>query len=384
MTVGDSAVVTSVFRYILSQTLLPLGFSVVVLTAIVWLTQSLQRVELLVEHGESFGAFLLITLLMLPSLLAIVVPIAFFAAVLYALSKLHSDSELVVLFAAGCGRWRIAAPVLALAAFCAALTLAINVWMMPAGYRLMKQRIAEIRADIASGLVRSGEFTTPIEGITFYAQEALSGGRYRFLLIEDSRNPDRPSAYMAERGVFRKDQNAPQLVLADGNYQTYDPEKGEVTFVNFDQTSLDMSQFVKPTGELQLELTERYLHELFFPDLSNSWAAQNRGRLLSEGHSRLATPLYNFAFAMIALAALLTGGYSRRGYGWRITIAVGAAFGARLCGVVVQSVSADVSIFMPFHYVAPIAAILAAAYPLFGQPDIGGRRARPVLAAGAA
>jgi len=54
---------------------------------------------------------------MLPSLLVVIVPIAFFGAALYALNRLNSDSELVVMWSAGISRLQIALPVLAAAAW---------------------------------------------------------------------------------------------------------------------------------------------------------------------------------------------------------------------------------------------------------------------------
>jgi len=51
-------------------------------------------------------------MLILPSLLVIILPIAFFFATLYALSKLSSDSELVVMASAGFSRAQLAVPVL--------------------------------------------------------------------------------------------------------------------------------------------------------------------------------------------------------------------------------------------------------------------------------
>jgi len=104
--------VNGIPRYILGQCVGPLVFSLSVLTAIVWLTQSLQRIDLIVERGQTAAVFLVITLLILPSLLAVITPFALFAAVLYALHRMHSDSELVVMYAAGVSRLRLAAPLI--------------------------------------------------------------------------------------------------------------------------------------------------------------------------------------------------------------------------------------------------------------------------------
>ena len=47
---------------------------------------------------------------MLPSLLVVIVPIAFFGAALFALNKLNHDSELVVMWSAGISRVQTGRP----------------------------------------------------------------------------------------------------------------------------------------------------------------------------------------------------------------------------------------------------------------------------------
>lgn len=79
-----------------------------IVTIIVWLTQSLQRLDIIVEHGQTLTMFGWISLLIVPSLLAVIIPFGLFAATLFALHKLHSDSEIAVMFAAGVSRSDVA------------------------------------------------------------------------------------------------------------------------------------------------------------------------------------------------------------------------------------------------------------------------------------
>ena len=71
------------------------------LTGVVWVTQALRQFDLLTNKGQSLLVFLSITGLTMPSLVAIIAPVALFTGVLYCLNKLNGDSELVVMSAAG-------------------------------------------------------------------------------------------------------------------------------------------------------------------------------------------------------------------------------------------------------------------------------------------
>ena len=127
----------SLFFYVLRQIVGPFLLFTLLLTLVVWMTQALRLLDLVINRGQSAGIFAYLTVLMLPSLLVVIVPIAFFGAALYALNRLNSDSELVVMWSAGISRLQIALPVLAAAGLAMAFTYACSLYLMPLGQRVM-------------------------------------------------------------------------------------------------------------------------------------------------------------------------------------------------------------------------------------------------------
>ncbi len=83
--------------YVFGQLIGPTALFAFLLTAVIWLTQSLRLLDLVINRGQSAPTFVYLTILILPGLLVIILPIAYFAGTLFALSKLNSDSELVVM-----------------------------------------------------------------------------------------------------------------------------------------------------------------------------------------------------------------------------------------------------------------------------------------------
>ena len=331
----------------------------VVVTTIVWITQSLERADRLIHHGEAMAMFLQLTVLIIPSLLAVVIPFALFGGTLYALQRLYADSEIVVMYASGVSRLRISAPLLATALLAALATLWINVDLMPWSYRILKREVHDIRADLASTVIRSGEFTDIGSRFTIYVEEALPHGRFAGLLIHDYRRKEGPTTYMARRGVLRDTAAGPVLDLADGDIQHVSETSGAVDIVHFTQTRINIGEFMQEGAALQLELTERYLPELFHPDMTNAWDRKNAGALIAEGHNRLASPLYAFAFVLIALYAMAGGAYNRRGHALRIVMACAAAGGLRVFGFIAQSANASGGGFW-LQYAPPIAGVIIA------------------------
>lgn len=323
------------------------------------MTQSLQRIDIMVEYGQGFGIFMFLSILIIPSLVGVIIPFALFGAVIYALLRLHADSELAVMFAAGVSRWRVAAPFMAIAILSAVATLYVNADLMPRSYRVLKMQIADIRADIASAVVREGEFTALSDGLTVYVERTLPGGQFIGLLINDYRNAERPEIYMAERAMLQDTTAGPILALRNGNVQRIDPETGGINIIRFESTSVNVSSVREKSSELTLELTERYPHELLHPDMSKPYDKLNAGKLIAEGHARYASPIYSIAFALIALTAMIGGSYNRRGYVLRASIAGAIILFVKVLGFTAQSAAASNGAYW-LLYGAPAGAALIA------------------------
>lgn len=352
-------------RYIILQTAAAFAVAAFVLTGIIWLTQALKLLDLLISQGQSIGTYFELTVLALPSTLAIILPISLFCAVLYVLNKLISDSEIVVMYAAGVSLWRTALPFLLLAGSVSVLVLIFNLYLAPAGLRELKSRMYAIRGDIASSMLKEGAFTNPVEGLTVYVRERSFDGSVHGILVQDGRSPEMPITYMAETGSLVITPEGPRLVMFNGNIQRVSrkaaDKAGAVTLLYFDKYSYDLSQYMGSGPTYVNEARERYFGELVSPDPTDKWAQRNQRALLADAHDRIANALFPIAFAFVALAALLPAPFSRRGYGMRLAVASAAALGARVIGFGMASLSATNSLYIPMMYLVPITTCLISA-----------------------
>ena len=338
---------------------------VVVLTMVIWMTQSLQRVDILIENGSGFGLFVYLSFLVIPSLLVILIPFALFGAGVYALYRMHSDSEVAVMYAAGVSRLRIALPILAVTLVGALATLYVALDLSPRTYRTLKQNIMTLRTDLAGSVLRSGEFVTVIDGYTIYVERSVGNNEFEGILINDYRSDRETRTYMAERGAIRDTDAGPVLILINGNVQrslTQSPE-AEIDLLPFGETRINVAS-LQSKEELQLELTERYLSELLNPDISREWDRANQGKMLAEAHNRLATPFYAFSYVTIALFALIGGAYNRRGYMLRIALAGTAVIGLRVGGYVIQTIASQTGMQW-IQYALPCTVIFVILFALF-------------------
>lgn len=311
-------------RYIILTLLMPVLVITLTLTGIIWLTQSLRFIDLIVNRGLDVSTFLYLSTLLIPSLLIVIMPIALFSSVLYVYNRLISDSELIVFKSAGLNRMSLAKPALFVAAVVALVGYGISLYLLPASYREFKDTQAFIRNNYASVLLQEGVFNTPTKGLTVYIESRQNNGMLEGILVHDGRDPEKPVTMMAQEGKLVQTASGPRFDLINGNRQEIDSEEGNLSLLYFDSYPMDLSVYTDVGKRRQREPEERYLGELFFPDESND---DFKKRLLAEGHHRLSWPLYSFVLTLVALTSLFTGQFNRRGQWKRILMSTVFAVG---------------------------------------------------------
>jgi lipopolysaccharide export system permease protein len=107
-----------------------------------------------------------------------------------------------------------------------------------------------------------------------------------------------------------------------------------------------------------LKPSDRFLSELFYPNLTNYYDQRNVRRFVAEGHSRLSAPLLDIALALIALAGLITGDFSRRGYGVRMGVSAVIALVVRLLALAIQSAARESPHLNALQYILPVLVVL--------------------------
>jgi lipopolysaccharide export system permease protein len=368
-------------RYLLRQLLGPTVLATAALTAVALLSTSLTQLDIIVSQRQSAMIFLEVTLLAMPQLLNMVMPIALFVAALVALNRLHVDQEIVVCFAGGMSRWRVISPALRLAASITVLALFLNLWVQPAASRAMREVLFDVRADLAATLVREGEFTQPAPGLTVYAQSIDNGGLIHNLFIHQAKDDGGATTYTAVEGRMTKRGAQPLLMMHKVSIQQFS-ETGVLEVLTSDDYPFELTNFVNSTDLVHYKPSDRYLHELLFPDLTQDWEKKNYDKLLAEGHARLSTPLYNLTFMCFALWAIIGGGFSRLGYTRRIAIIAGVAAVVRILGFVVEAAAEGSAWLNILQYAVPIVAMAWALRGVFRQRvsrfiDIRRRRPQP-------
>ena len=373
----DPPPMSSLTRYILRQCFGVMMFVTGALSAAIWLGQSLRLISLIVNRGLSLGLFLYLALLILPRFLDIVLPIGVFIAVLFIFNRLITESELVVMRAAGLSPFDLAKPALLLAGGTGILLLSLSLYFLPVSNREFISLLFEIRNRFVSGLIQEGTFTTLSDKLTIYVRGRDSRGELTGLLINDSRNPERPVTILAERGAFADTPTGPRIIMMNGDRQQYNVRSHKLSVMTFRRYTLDLGAMHDATVARVREPQELMLGDLLFP--SANLDAVTRRSYLAEANRRIAVPLSTLSFCLIPLACLLPGQLTRRGQVRRVLLAVGSAFLFQSLELSLGNLALRYTGVIPLMYVVDLLPFaIGFAILLHGRARLGFRR--PALA----
>ncbi|MBS0643942.1 MAG: LPS export ABC transporter permease LptF [Proteobacteria bacterium] len=366
---------SQVDRYLSRQVLVALIAASGGLTALVWLTQSLRFVELVVNRGLSFLVFMHLTGLLIPSFVAIILPITTYIVVQFVYQRLSTDRELTVMRAAGLSPWALARPALLVALATTALGYTLTLYVVPASLSSFRDYQWQIRNRLAAFLIQEGVFTPISEKLTVYIRSRETDGTLRGILVDDARDPTAHATILAERGRLVEGPTGPRVVLLDGSRQQIDHQNGRLNMLTFKQNEIDLADATKDTGARLPDMSEVSLPELLDP---HPVFERDRSKWYAEGHRRLTLPLTTMSYAMLALWSVLGGMFRRHG-GWvRPLATVGIMVGLLATGLAFGSLAARdnrLVFLMWLHAIAP--GVVCAALLMGPSLRAYGDRSRP-------
>lgn len=347
-------------RYIVKQMLMALVFFLLVLGGVVWLLQALKIIDLVISSGQSALVFLTFTLYVLPSVLIVVLPICGFAAALFVINKLYSETELVVMMMSGLSPFALARPIAIFAGLCTALTLVATLILLPAGSRRLAEGQAEIRGEIANALIREGQFLHPENGLTIFIRQTDARGQMAGLFLHDERDPQKPVTYTAERAALLRDGDLARLVMSQGVALSQDTRDGTLSQVRFEELVYDLSSLVKPVDDPDRPETFTFSQLTHPTPKMLDHRRYDRAYYLAAAHERIVIGLNALVLPLLALAVLMTGNYQRRGFTLRVMTAVGLGTLLIVAGLGTKSVAIKSTALWPLLYLPSLLALTGA------------------------
>ena len=221
----------------------PFLLSAGIFTFVMLLDKLLDLLDMIVSKGVPVRTVVEVFLLLLPSMVAVVVPMGVLAGVLMAVGRMESDLEVTAMKSSGVSILMIIKPLMLAAALLAATMVLFNNYVLPDANHLAKNLLLDIGSMHPAAKIIPGMFVEDIENYRIIVEEKddLTGELYNVVIHE--RIPAAPGRTItALRGRMEPlSANRFRLVLTDGQMHEL-AENGEYRKLDFDTYIVEITR----------------------------------------------------------------------------------------------------------------------------------------------
>ncbi|SEL31670.1 lipopolysaccharide export system permease protein [Pacificibacter marinus] len=359
------------------------GLFSLILVLVFWVNKAVSLLDTMMGDGQSIAAFLKITSLGLPILIADVLPITAFIAAVFTVNRMSSESELIVVQASGFSPWRLARPVLVFGFIASLMVASVTHILGPMAQHELSVKQAELSRDVTARLLTEGTFVHPVTGITFYVREIPPSGELLDIYLSDSRSNTQRTNFLARRALIVKEDDGPVLLMFDGESQSYNVQSKKLAVTTFDSFAYGLGDLLgsASTGTRQLRAIPS--QELIMtPTQIMTETGATRVELRKTVHERMEKALLATVAPLIGFAALIAGGFSRFGLWRQIFLAFGLLVVVKSIDSAAISAARRASENWPLLYVPILAGLAIAGVLLWYAANPNVLRKLPPRAAG--
>jgi lipopolysaccharide export system permease protein len=297
---------TTISRSMFRQLFAPFLVAVGLLTILFVMAEMIRITNWVVNYGIGLSVVLSLLLLMIPSFLVYILPMAVLLAVLLTFLRMSGDNEIVALKACGASIYALLPSVLAFCLLMCTLTLALTIWGVPLGRTAFSDlafKVLTSRVDIG---LKERTFNDALDKVVLYVGEIdPKNRRWKDIFIEDKRQPEAVNTVIAPEGQLFPDPDSAVLVLKLSNgtiHQTNLKERRSqaIHFTSY-QLSFNLKESAAFNRERSKSTKELSLFQLRqeLEGLTPQHARYHKTRTMM--HRMIALPFACFSLGLLAM-----------------------------------------------------------------------------------
>jgi len=342
------------FRYVVKQVAVFTLALTVGFVGLALLTRSLSIVELMVNNGLPISVFFYMIMLLIPSLVQVILPIALTIACMFVFNKMHSDNEMMIFNSSGVNPLKIAAAPLFLSILFGGFLFVNAGYLMPKSALAVSDARGKIATRFAASMLQSKKFIDVGKQRTLYF-DSVKNGELQDLVIRDETNPKLPSTTFAKTGKFLDVNEGSYVVLNQVEQLGYDAGNQTPFRVKSEQQIIEIASNKSGTTQRNKRVKELNLVELQ-QGIKTTAAGWEKNRMVRYFHAAISAPFLSFALVILVVNMLLNVSRNRQGLGKRMSIVIGLVVLFLLLDVVAKSEIKGDEALWPLVYINALMA----------------------------
>ncbi len=324
---------TLIDRYIAREIVPPFGLGLLLFTFILLLQQITILTGVLIARSADLPTIVRVFLNLLPSMLAVTIPMAFLLGVLLSFGRLASESEIVALRAGGVSPAVLLRPVLALALLASLATFYVMAVALPRANQSYRTIMFSLVVNKARTAIKPRVFTDDLlpggQLLMYVTDIPAATGVWQDVFIHDVQKPREPAVILARSGRLVIDERARSVALyleqgARYSFDRADPTRDKRLdfkshFVYLPEDAV-FPQVTLTKGDREMDLAD--LRAKIAELRARGEPAKEGWRYEVEVHKKFAIPLACVVFGLLGLGLSLGSRKEARSAAFALSIAV--------------------------------------------------------------
>ena len=215
------------------------------LSLIVWVIQSVNYLDLIIEDGHGFGLYFSYTVLNFPKIFSRLLPFLFFVTLFYKILEYEERNELIIFWSNGISKIEFINILIIFSILICFLQVLLSSYISPLGQNKARSLLKNSSIDFLPSLIKEGKFIDTIKGLTIFIDYKNEEQKYfNIFLTEEKINGTKKIIY-AESGFLDINNNDKKFRLLNGKIIDQNEEKS-IEF-SFDEINFDLSKYQSKT-----------------------------------------------------------------------------------------------------------------------------------------
>ncbi len=305
------------FRKLLSDCLVFFFLSLISISAIIWVFQAVNFLDIIIEDGRNYFVYINYSLLNFPKIISKVLPFVLFFSFIFVITKYEMNNELIIF-------WNFGVSKIELVNFFFKISLLIMVFqiiltsvIVPRSQDLARSFLRTSTMDFFEAFIKPRKFNDSVKGLTIFIDSKNKDGELKEIYLKKGDSTENFQITFAKKGKFKKVKGIQILELYSG--ETISIINDKITNFKFSKSDFNLNNLepntttYKKTQEVTTFNLVRCYGKLNNFNLLNSnqnfsvenCRDENLDNILKELYKRIIIPIYIPVLILISFLLII-------------------------------------------------------------------------------
>jgi len=312
------------FRKLLFDCLKFFLITIIGISAIVWVFQAVNYLDILVEDGRNYLVYFKYTIFSLPKIIGKIFPFALFLSLFYVITKYEDRNELIIFWTHGISKIELINFFFKFSLIITLFQIFFLTSVVPNTEDLTRSTLRNSSINFFDNFLKPKKFNDIIKNVTIYSESKDNNGLLKNIYIKKISNNEDFEITYSKSGIIKTINGTQIFVLYDG--QNIRGKKGNLDIISFTKSDFNLSNLESNTTTYK-KIQENSSFDLIkcYQSLHNGKLKNNKNNIfkvencklgnsstiLGELYKRIYVPLYIPILILIIMLSILASKENR-------------------------------------------------------------------------